>query len=107
MAGSLHELTYATFGSEVLEAKGVVLVDLWAPWCGPCLKLTPTLESLSVEVAGRARVVKVNVDDCQSTASSLGVSSIPTVVLFKDGKEVTRIVGCHPKDAYLKAIENA
>ncbi|MEY4187376.1 MAG: thioredoxin [Planctomycetaceae bacterium] len=107
MAGSLHELTDATFGSEVLEAKGVVLVDLWAPWCGPCLRLTPTLEALAGEVTGKARVVKVNVDNCQSTAGSLGVTSIPTVILFKDGKEVTRMVGCQPKDAYLKAIESA
>jgi len=107
MAGSLHELTDVTFGSEVLEAKGVVLVDLWAPWCGPCLRLTPTLEALAGEVAGRARVVKVNVDNSQSTASSLGATRIPTGELFKDGKEVTRMVGCKPKDGFLKAIEYA
>ena len=107
MAGSLHELTDATFEAEVLNSKGLVLVDLWAPWCGPCLRLTPTLEALAVELAGKARVVKVNIDDCQSTASSLGVNSIPTVVLFKDGKEVTRLVGSQPKDAYLTAISKA
>ncbi|HAP06509.1 MAG TPA: thiol reductase thioredoxin, partial [Planctomycetaceae bacterium] len=61
MAGSLHELTDATFEAEVLNSKGLVLVDLWAPWCGPCLRLTPTLEALAVELAGKARVVKVNV----------------------------------------------
>lgn len=107
MAGSLQELTDATFSSEVLEAKGLVLVDLWAPWCGPCLRLTPTLEELSVELAGRARVLKVNVDDCSATAGSLGVSSIPTVILFKDGKEVSRMVGTQPKAAYLTAIDKA
>lgn len=107
MAGSLQELTDATFSSEVLESRGLVLVDLWAPWCGPCLRLTPTLEELAVELSGRARVLKVNVDNCSSTAGSLGVSSIPTVILFKDGKEVNRMVGTQPKSAYLAAIDKA
>ena len=89
-----------------LEATGVALVDFWASWCGPCRMVGPTIEQLAQEYEGRASVGKVNVDEEGGLAGDFGVMSIPTVVLFKDGKEVERLVGVRTIEEY-KAIIDA
>ena len=92
--------------AEFLEEKSVALVDFWASWCGPCRMVGPTIEQLAQEYEGRASVGKVNVDEEGGLAGDFGVMSIPTVVLFKDGKEVERLVGVRTIEEY-KAIIDA
>lgn len=93
-------VTDASFASEVLGAKGVpVLVDFWAAWCGPCRMVAPVLDQLAEESAGRYRIAKLNVDENQQTAAQFGIQSIPTMLIFKDGKLVDRLVGAQPKQA--------
>ena len=93
MAGTITETTDENFASEVLQAEKPVLVDFWAPWCGPCRALTPTIESFAQQVAGKVKVVKHNTQDHESTAAQYGVSAIPTLLVFHGGKEVHRLVG--------------
>lgn len=80
-------------------AEGVVLVDFWATWCGPCKMIAPVLEELDADLAGKATIVKVDVDQNQETAAQFGIMSIPTLLVFKDGKPVDKTVGFHPKEA--------
>jgi len=94
------------FQKEVLDFKGKVLVDFWAPWCGPCQMLGPVIEEISSEVKD-VKVVKVNVDEAQEISGKYGVSGIPTVMLFKDGQIVETIVGFRQKQDYLNAINKA
>ncbi len=94
------------FQKEVLDFKGKVLVDFWAPWCGPCQMLGPVIEEISGEVKD-VKVVKVNVDEAQELSGKYGVSGIPTVMLFKDGQIVETIVGFRQKQDYLNAINKA
>jgi thioredoxin 2 len=98
-------LSDATFASEVERSPLPVLVDMWAPWCGPCRMVAPAVEALAVELAGRVRVAKMNVDDNPATASRFGVRSIPTLLVFKDGREVDRIVGVQSKAAIAARLE--
>lgn len=91
------EVTDATFESEVIKAETPVLVDFWAPWCGPCKALGPVLSEIAGERDSEVKVVKINIDDNQEYAFKLGVMSIPTLVVFKDGQPVDKIVGAHPK----------
>ncbi|MEH6947782.1 thioredoxin [Bacillus sp. JJ634] len=89
--------TDQTFATETNE--GVVLVDFWAPWCGPCKMIAPVLEELDSEIAGKAKIVKVDVDENQETAGKFGVMSIPTLIVLKDGEAVDKVVGFQPKEA--------
>jgi thioredoxin 2 len=86
-----------TFDELVLHSPLPVLLDLWAPWCGPCRMIAPMIVELAAEHAGKVRVAKLNTDENQATATRLQVRGIPTLVLFKDGREVDRLVGAHPK----------
>ncbi|HJV23686.1 MAG TPA: thioredoxin [Holophagaceae bacterium] len=101
MSALVSSITDAEFQATVAE--GVTLVDFWAPWCGPCKMIAPTLDELAGELQGRARIAKVNVDDNPEVAGSFGIMSIPTLLLFKDGKPVGKLVGAQPK-ANLKAF---
>lgn len=107
MAGNLKEFTDANFQSEVLDSAEPVLVDFWAPWCGPCRMLTPTVEQLANDYAGKVKIGKVNTDDNQQTAASYGITSIPTVMLFKGGQLVDKVVGAPPKQHFVNMIDKA
>ena len=100
MAGNVLEFTDANFASEVLESKQPVLVDFWAPWCGPCRMIAPVVEEIAGQYEGKVKVGKVNVDDNQQTAMQFRVMSIPTLILFKDGQPVEGVVGAQPKRAF-------
>ena len=96
MAGAINDVSDANFQSEVLESERPVLVDFWAPWCGPCRVVAPHLEELNEE-QDNLRVVKLNVDDNQQTAVRYEVMSIPTLILFKNGQVAKRVIGALPK----------
>ena len=98
-------VTDATFGDEVERSPLPVLVDMWAPWCGPCLMVAPIVDQIAAELAGRVKVAKMNVDETPATSSRFGVRSIPTLLVFKDGREVDRIVGVQPKAAIVSRLE--
>jgi len=100
-------LTDANFQSEVLEASGPVLVDFWAPWCGPCRMIAPVIEQLASENEGSAKVAKLNVDDAPQSAQSHGISAIPTLLLFKDGQVIERISGVQPKERLQEMLDSA
>ncbi len=99
---SLHEVTDQSFEKDVVQASGKVLVDFWAPWCGPCRMQTPILEKLTASGAISAKIVKCNTDENPEVARKFGIVSIPTLILFQDGAEKERYVGVQP-EAVLKA----
>lgn len=101
------ELSEETFDAEVLNAASPVLVDFWAPWCGPCKMQTPILEVVADRVHGQAIVAKVNVDDAPNLAGRYGITSIPTLLLFKEGKVVGQFVGLQTEPALVAALEAA
>jgi thioredoxin 1 len=106
MAGSLNEVTDNNFQAEVIESEKPVLVDFWAPWCGPCRVVAPVLE----EIAGERddlRIVKLNVDENQQTAQNFQVLSIPTLILFKGGQPVKKVIGAYPKRKLEAELEPA
>ncbi len=104
---NIDDVTDDSFKSEVLESDLPVLVDFWAPWCGPCRAIAPVLEELSGEYDGRARIVKMNVDDHQNTAAAYGVRSIPNLILFKDGQVAGQVVGAVAKSKLVETIDAA
>ena len=106
MSGKLPDVTDANFQSEVLDAGEPVLVDFWAPWCGPCRVVHPILEEMAGE-RDDVRIVSLNIDDNQDTAAQFDVLSIPTLILFKDGAEAKRIVGARPKRSLEAELEPA
>ena len=106
MAGKLPDVTDANFQAEVLESTDPVLVDFWAPWCGPCRVIAPSLEEIDEE-QDNLRVVKLNVDDNQQTAARYEVMSIPTLILFKGGQPAKKIIGALPKKRLVQELEPA
>ncbi len=98
-------VTDADFEQQVLQSETVVVVDFWAPWCGPCRAVAPILEELAGEYEGRMTVAKVNTDEQQRWPSQLGIMAIPTMIFFKDGKEVNRIQGAAPKRVLKAAFD--
>jgi len=105
MSEKLKEVSDATFEQEVLKSEKPVLVDFWAEWCGPCRMLTPTIEAVAEKFKETAVVVKLNVDDNPVTAGTFGIRGIPTLIVFKGGKEVERLVGATGKDSISRMIE--
>ncbi|NLV91996.1 MAG: thioredoxin [Firmicutes bacterium] len=102
---AMLELTDSNFQSEVLEQDGVVLVDFWAPWCGPCRMIAPIVEEIAKEYAGKAVVGKLNVDENPNTAGKYSVMSIPTLMFFKNGEVVDQIVGAQPKQNITEKLD--
>jgi len=101
----VQEISDADFKKEVEDHKGIVLIDFWAPWCGPCQMAAPILEKVSKEMGDKIKLVKMNVDENQQTASKFGIMSIPTFVFMKDGKEVERKTGVQNEEAIKGDIE--
>jgi thioredoxin 1 len=106
VTGKLSEVTDATFQSEVLEAEGPVLVDFWAPWCGPCRVVHPILEEIDAE-REELKIVSLNTDENQQTSARYEVLSIPTLILFKDGEIAKKVIGAMPKRRLEAELEPA
>jgi thioredoxin 1 len=104
MAGNVMEFTDANWQSEVLDSSVPVLVDFWAPWCGPCRMLAPTIEKIAAEYQGRVKVGKLNTDENQETPGGLRISAIPTVLVFQGGKEVERLVGVNTESKFRSTL---
>jgi thioredoxin 1 len=106
MAGNITDVSDANFQAEVLESETPVLVDFWAPWCGPCRLVSPILEEIDAD-RDDVRVVKMNVDDNQQTAANFGILAIPTMILFRNGAEAKRIQGAMPRKRIEAELEPA
>jgi thioredoxin 2 len=105
--GKPQPVTDASFAQDVERSPLPVLMDAWAPWCGPCHMIAPVIDQLATELAGRVRVVKLNVDDNPRTAARFDLRSIPTLLVLRDGREVDRLVGVQPKQEIARRLERA
>jgi len=106
MGEAAVHVTDSTFESEVLKSELPVLVDFWAPWCGPCRMIAPTIEAVAKDNIGKLKVCKVNVDENQEVAAKYGIRGIPTIILFKDGRIINQIVGAAPREKIDEMLEN-
>jgi thioredoxin 1 len=107
MAGTVSEVTDTNFQAEVIESDVPVLVDFWAPWCGPCRMVAPVVEEIAQEKGDALKVVKLNIDENQDTAMQFNVLSIPTLMLFRDGQVAKTVVGAYPKRKLEAELEPA
>jgi thioredoxin 1 len=107
MAGTVAEVTDNNFQAEVLESETPVLVDFWAPWCGPCRMVAPVVEEIANERADQLKVVKLNIDENQQTAVAFNVMSIPTLILFRNGQPAKTVIGAYPKRRLEAELEPA
>jgi len=107
MAGTVAEVTDNNFQAEVIESEVPVLVDFWAPWCGPCRRVSPVVEEIAQERGEQLKVVKLNIDENQETAIQFGVMSIPTLILFRNGEIAKTVIGAYPKRKLEEALEPA
>ncbi|HLG37609.1 MAG TPA: thioredoxin [Nitrososphaera sp.] len=106
-SNAVNPVTARTWDAEVLGADIPVFVDFWAEWCGPCRMVGPAVEQIGRLMSGKIKVAKVNVDENQEIAMKYGIKSIPSLILFKGGKEIGRTVGAAPKEVYIKFIESS
>ena len=107
MAENVLEFTDDSFEADVLKSDQPVLVDFWAPWCGPCKMIAPTIEELASDYAGKVRVGKMNIDETPQTANSNQITAIPTVLLFKDGEMIEKFVGITPKEKFAASLDSS
>ncbi len=107
MAGNVTEVTDNNFQAEVIESEVPVLVDFWAPWCGPCRMVAPVVEQIAQERAGELKVVKMNTDENQQTALTFNIMSIPTLILFRNGQPAKTVIGAYPKKRLEAELEPA
>lgn len=105
MANNVGEVTDASFEQEVLKSNVPVLVDFWAPWCGPCRAIAPVVEEIATDYKGKLKVLKINTDDNPKTAQSYRISGIPSLIVFKNGQPVEQVVGAVPKSTLSSAVE--
>jgi len=101
----VNEVKDQNFEEEVLKSKNPVLIDFWAPWCGPCKTISPVIDKLSEDYRGRFKFCKINVEEAQQTASEYGIMSIPALLFFKDGKKVDQIIGAVPETSIKSKID--
>jgi thioredoxin 1 len=105
MSGKYLVATDLNFQAEILDSDKVVLVDFWATWCGPCMMLGPVIEELADDYAGKAVIAKLNVDENSTTAAKYGIRSIPSLLLFKNGKVIDQMLGAMPKNVIAKKLD--
>jgi thioredoxin 1 len=106
MAEGVHEVTSSTWETEVMKAQGLVMIDFWAAWCGPCRMISPTVEELSKEYMGKIKVLKLNTDENSDIATKYKIMGIPTIMFFKDGVKLDHIVGVVPKQQLKSRIDS-
>jgi len=106
MAEGILEITTASWEKEVLNSKGIVMVDFWAPWCGPCRIIAPTIEELAKEYSNKVKIGKLNTDENPEIATRYSIMGIPTIMFFKDGQRVDQIVGVVPKSTLKSKLDN-
>ena len=103
---TIPEITNETFDAEVLKSETPILVDFWAPWCGPCRMVAPVLEEVSEKMNGKIKFAKLNTDQNPEIAQQYQIMAIPSLIIFKEGKEIKRMVGFHPQDKLEKLLNN-